>query len=646
MSIKIIFAVFLFAINSTCYSDLGGKIEKLNSSVKNIGGQQEDCSTCNIAAAGISNGYSDNGSMMRSCVETICSKKDFSLANTLNKIYDGATKTNSTYDKEIQPIINATSKEAANDKVTRGNALAEWIKNPPDLKNPAAIRIFNMFISLKTFSKFKFTANNGKIVIDTAQSRGVFSELSDEDFNKSVQIGGKILNAVLEKAITETDPARVQLVYGDGFQKRVDEIIGSFVDKQKQIEADPELNFLTKLQSFKELAAGEILKQQFLGTNQINPDAIANLNQSNSFLNLFVAVSKDPELKKMLDSPPIDIKKMIATLGTEKLLAERMALQKIVLSGAGPNLSTKCRTAFEMAQQVPPAQKDLNLFKSKVDGLKNNFLNKTKSLMCESAVQTYQSQTSSWSANFPLTKEQYLENMKNSLNRGLTDAKKWKQEYEEIARSPDKDTIYAIGVSGMKSEYNVATSSSDSICDNLMTNIVPDATNFLKNSFITGPMTIKHKDAGGICYHELGHKLFYFMKYQNNCTDKSQFAMTRACLLSIHSELSADEMAEETKVGLSGLDTKYESEDWADLISAQVDDKRSNFACLFAQKLKDEDYKQLSLKNTDSGDPHSSDLFRLLHLNFLKNGKTPVQCAQALSLRGEQPNFKNCLQAK
>ena len=362
--------------------------------------------------------------------------------------------------------------------------------------------------------------------------------------------------------------------------------------------------------------------------------------------NLFTAISKDPELKKMLDSPPIDMKKAIVSLGTEKLLKERDAQQQGVLSGTAPALSTKCRTAFEMAQQVLPSQKDLDVFKTKVDGLKNSFLDKTKSLMCESSAKNYQSQVSSWTANFPLTKEQYLANMKSSLNRGLAEAKKWKDQYDEIDRSPEKDTIYAIGVATLKPEYNGLTSSSDDICDNLMTNIVPDATNYFSNSFITGPMTIKHKDAGGICYHELGHKLFYFMKYQNTCADKSQFAKTRACLLSIHTELSPDEIAEQAKAGLVGGDTKYESEDWADLISAQVDDKASNFACLFAQKLKDEDYKQLSLRNADSSDPHSSDLFRLLHLNFLKNGKTPAQCEQALSARGEKANFKNCLQAQ
>lgn len=638
---KIIFAFALALTASIASADIGKKIEEINKSLKNAGGQPEECTTCYVAAAGVTT--DNNGSLMRGCVENICSKKEFSLADTLNKIYDGTTKSNSTYDSEIQPIINAMAKEDANDKVTRGNAYADWIKNPPDLKKPGAIRVFNMFTVLNSFSKFQFKAENGKAVIDIAKSRSAFPDISDDEFNKRVKVGGKILDAFVDKAITETDPARVQLVYGSGFKAKVDSVISSFADKQKQIETDPELNFLTKLQSFKEMASGEKIKQQFSATDQINPDAISNLNQANAVLNLFVAISKDPDFKKVLDSAPIDMKKAIATLGTEKILKEREQQQQGVLTGQTA-LSAKCRTAFETAQQVLPSQKDLDLFKTKVAGLKNNFLDKTKSLMCDSASKTYQSQVSSWSANFPLTKEQYLANMKTSLNRGLAEAKKWKQQYEEIDKSPDKETIYAIGVATLKPEYNSVTSSSDDVCDNLMTNIVPDATSYFSNSFVTGPMTIKHKDAGGICYHEMGHKLFHFMKYQNNCTDKSKFDKTRACLLSLHTELSAEELLLETSKKAFGGDTLYESEDWADLISGLVDDKASNFACLFAQKLNDEDYKQLSMKNSDSSDPHSSDLFRLLHLNFLKTGKNPTQCEQALSARGEKANFKNCLQ--
>lgn len=640
---KIIFA-FAFALTALIASaDIGKKIEEINKSLKNAGGQPEECTSCYVAAAGVTT--DNNGSLMRSCVENICSKKDFSLAHTLNKIYDGTTKPNATYDSEIQPIINAMAKEDANDKVTRGKTYAEWSKNPPDLKKPGAIRVFNMFTTLNSFSKFQFKAENGKAVIDVAKSRSAFPDISDEEFNKRVQIGEKILDAFLDKAISETDPARVQLVYGSGFKAKVDSVISSFSDKQKEIEADSELNFLTKLQSFKEMASGEKLKQQFAGTDQVNPDAIGNLNQANALLKLLVAISKDPDFKKMLDSAPIDIKKAISTLGTKKILKDREQQQQGILAGQAA-LSAKCRTAFETAQQVLPSQKDLNLFKTKVAGLKSNFLDKTKSLMCASSAKNYESQVSSWSANFPLTKEQYLANMKTSLTRRLTEAKKWKQQYEEIDKSPDKDTIYAIGVASLNPDENSVTSSSDDVCDNLMTNIVPDATSYFSNSFVIGPMPIKHKDASGICYHEMGHKLFHFMKYQNNCADKSQFDKTRACLLSLHTELSVEELLLETSKKAFGGDTQYESEDWADLISGLVDDKASNIACLFAQKLQNEDYKELSLRNANSSAPHSSDLFRLLHLNFLKTGKNPTQCERALSARGEKANFKNCLEVQ
>ncbi len=636
---KKIILFFLCLLPAVSMADLKEKIENVNVRLKNAGKPQEECTNCTVAAAGI---VANDGSAMKSCVESICTNKSLSLADTMDKIYDGAAKSNSTYDSEIAPLVKAITKEDATDKINRGNAYAEWLKNPPELKKPGAIRVFNMFTTLNIFSKFQFGVSNGKTVIDAAKSRSAFSDLSNEEFGKKVQIGGKILSAVMEKAITETDPARIQLVYGNGFKDKVNSVIASFAEKQKQIENDPDLEFLAKLQAFKKTASVENIKSQF-DFDQINPDAVGNLNQANSFLNLFVALSKDPEFQKMLDSPGIDMKKASLALGTEKILKDRNAIQQAVLSGETPASSAKCRTAFEIAQHVLPQQKDIDLFKTKISGLKSAFLEKTKSLVCDLSSKNYQDQVASWSANLPQTKEQHLANMKESLKRTLSQAKDWKAENDEIDKSPDKDTIYGIGISSLKPEYSNATSSSDNVCDNLMTNILPDATNYSSKSFVAGPLVVKHGDASGVCFHEMAHKLFHFMKYENTC-DKTKFGKVRACLLSNHTELSSEEMIEQLKAGLQVHgETKYESEDWADLISAQVDEKENNFACLFAQKLQAEDYKELSLKNFNDSGPHSSDLFRLLHLNFLKNGKIPAQCEQALSARGEKANFKNCL---
>ncbi|MEQ1665788.1 MAG: hypothetical protein ABL927_10470 [Bdellovibrionales bacterium] len=46
--------------------------------------------------------------------------------------------------------------------------------------------------------------------------------------------------------------------------------------------------------------------------------------------------------------------------------------------------------------------------------------------------------------------------------------------------------------------------------------------------------------------------------------------------------------------------------------------------------------------NADADDVHSSDFFRLLHLEFLKNGKLSSECLQALMAKNEKAQFSNC----
>lgn len=640
MSGKIILSIVL-AFSSYAHADLKKKIEEANANVKQVGNTQSECTTCYNTSAGLGG---DVASLMKSCVESICPAQDFSLSATYDKMIDRASKPDTKFDQEIAPLLSAIAKEDASEKTVRGNTQLEWLKNAKNLSEPGGIRTFNLFVSLNSFSKFQFKAENGKAVVDVEKSRALFPNLSDDDFRKRVQIGNKILDAFMNRAIPETDPARVQLFYpGDKFKERVNEVLSSFEEKGKKIASDPELNFLVNLNEFKEMASGEKLKSQFASSEQINPDLIQDLNQTNSLMDLFVSLSTDPEMKKLLDSPPIDIKKMATELRTEKLLRDRIEKQKSVLNGTNSAASSKCKVAFSMAQEGLPTQQQVDDFKKKVESIKGKFLGKTKGLMCSEAGRKYNDEVQGWIASLPLTRDQHMSNMKASLTRALEKSKNWKKQYNEIEKSPSRDTFYAVGIASLKEDYNESTSRADEVCKNLMPNILPDATAYFSKNFVAGPMVVEHEHAEGICHHELGHKLFHFMKYQNTCGDKSQFTKIRSCLLMNHSELTPEELLVESGKATFGGDSKYESEDWADLVSSMVDDKTNNFACLFARKMKNEDYATLSLRNSDSSDPHSSDLFRLLHLNFLKNGKIPTQCEHALSARGEKANFKNCL---
>jgi hypothetical protein len=177
------------------------------------------------------------------------------------------------------------------------------------------------------------------------------------------------------------------------------------------------------------------------------------------------------------------------------------------------------------------------------------------------------------------------------------------------------------------------SASVDEVCEAMMPNLLPDAASLLNKGIVAGPLAVKLKEAEGITFHELGHKLYQHLKIDSSCVDKLKFSKIQRCLAQNH--------------GIEdGKENIYESEDFADLISASLDKQKANFSCLFTRKLRPEDYRKLSLRNEALSGDHSSDLFRLLHINFIKTGKIPEQCQQALAARGEKANFANCLKAK
>ncbi|RYY38515.1 hypothetical protein EON62_00395 [archaeon] len=169
----------------------------------------------------------------------------------------------------------------------------------------------------------------------------------------------------------------------------------------------------------------------------------------------------------------------------------------------------------------------------------------------------------------------------------------------------------------------------DQICAGLIVDPTPDATTYDGKTFIAGPLPIKHENQDGFTYHELAHKLAIFLKYQSSC-DKVATTKVSNCLSGLHPELATDEKL------------KYDEEDWADLLSARVNET-THAACVYSTRTKKEEYKSYSLRNSNAADSHSSPLFRLLHIQYLRSGKIPQQCVAALSARGERTQFTNCL---
>jgi hypothetical protein len=638
MQIKIAlsFIVIVFSINA--YGDLGSKIESLNKSVR----LDDDCAKCTTAQYYTSTTVSN----MQRCVETLCPDANFSLAAVQMKTYVRAAGTDSTYNSEIQPLVNSIARESAKESLARANGVMNYLKDPPPSTDQSAARLFNLLYGLRSLDKYKITNDdNGNPIIDEKKSRAEDPALSDADFKFRVNIANKFLAKYIEtRPFTSVEPTELKLMYTDqGLDARIKVTIAEIQRKRKELMQNADFKFLTSVPGMLDSMSDKNLTAPFVDGN-VDSEGLLNLNRNMIGLTFLLQSSTDPEFRKLLESRPIDVKTYVQQNDLETIYRDRIEKGQQALNSKGDLLAPKCRYAYELAQQVLPSQSDLDQFMPRVDPMKQAFAGKTKDLICSSENNKYQNEVASWEPKYPQTKEQFQQALKKNLQRKLQDQLKWRTEFNSIENSPNKNSIYMMSLSSLRADENSPTSDIDSLCDDLTPSIIPDATDYYVNRFIVGPVVISDpKNAKGITFHELGHKLWAYFKGSNSCaTSQDWFKNARSCLLENHSDLTAPDMQKQKALLESGTTTKYEEEDWADMISAKVN-PNNNFACIFARSLKSDDYKDFSLQNSNDSDVHSSYLFRLLHFTYLSTGQIPEVCNEALSDQGEKANFKNCM---
>ena len=79
---KIIWAIFILSLSFNAFAGLDEEVRNLNATARNVGNQP--CLTCNIEGP---ESKKDSGALMRSCVEAICSNKDFFYDKIVNESY-------------------------------------------------------------------------------------------------------------------------------------------------------------------------------------------------------------------------------------------------------------------------------------------------------------------------------------------------------------------------------------------------------------------------------------------------------------------------------------------------------------------------------------------------------------------------------
>jgi hypothetical protein len=587
---------------------------------------------------------------MKNCVQLLCPDPQLSLTKTFANVRQSASQPNPEFDKDFLPLIAAEAKADKKKELAVNTSLLQWMKNPVPLTDPKAAQLANFFQTINDIKKFASRPDkNGKSVLDFKGSRSAFPALNDQEYALKFQAAAKIQSLLKEKAFPTTDPIRLQLNFpGPKLDQHIDLVLHDIAKKLAEVGRSVRMEALTQLVGYHEAISFDQLKKDYQ-SGELNAEQLQQLNSLSAQATVFQAMAKDPELYNLIPlKTSADVVKI--SQGNElksRLMDENKKLQA-QLSDPKDTDSIYCRAAFASAQEYLPTEADLREFRKRAEEMKASFIAQVKDLRCENMERGLNLEMNSWIASLPQSRESFKKSLRETLQEQLkTTERAGKSVIETLNNSPGKDAVAGIMVA-MKaepkpSEINYAPMSEvDKACARMIPTPLPDATKFGSSNFVVGPLTVKFKDAKGVTYHELSHKLYHGLITGGGCKSNQEwFQKVQKCLAENHTEKGFTAYTQEQMKVLSLRASTYESEDFADLISTHVDNSK-NTACIFTRQHDEQEYSRFSLANPSPDDPHSSDLFRLLHIEFLKNGKLPESCERALASRGEKATFKNC----
>lgn len=161
---------------------------------------------------------------------------------------------------------------------------------------------------------------------------------------------------------------------------------------------------------------------------------------------------------------------------------------------------------------------------------------------------------------------------------------------------------------------------------------IPDSNDMAYNhigAIKVGWGTVRDLGSGSaVLGHELGHRLDnIFKSIKMSGKSQERYNEIRACLTKGHSE------------GEGKIKGQYLDEDWGDFVAAESSDKNSdNFKCVyFDWDVVLKDPGSLSLIEPDKTSRHSSDYFRIIHLERQMGRELPESCKKAVN--EERPGF-------
>gem|GEM_PF-6671034 len=584
----------------------------------------------------------------RQCVEELCPNSSVGYANQVDEALGLDISNDRFYQMGIKTLLNREGVDAARNSIDRSNQMLEWLKSGGEvISNRKAVRVLNVLVAITDLQKFEVKEASGALNVDEEASRRKLSGLSDKDYlarKNSVQF---ILDYASGKygeirPLSTTDPATLQIRYRpEALEKKIQGILTDHSNIVARLKNSPEFKVLMEQPYYLELFDTTRL-QRILATNRFTSEDLFAVNNSFNNLKMLDVLLTQSRNMGSLDRD-YDVTKIPDFAKTKSYIREtaKKASDRLKAYTSGTYRNETCETSYRLGQGVLPSREQLSLWNRKKNDLKRKFLDQVKTRISTVSGQRLDQLAAHWYLVPPLSKEAHRSQLLKRLQSIRERNHKERESTKQLEKSKDRDFLLALAIqlnASHRAEESDQISGEEGsnelkkiqeACRKMLPQVVPDKTSIRTGGIVVGPQSITQGTLGdGVVYHELGHNLSAYLGGLSS--SKKSRAWRREvgqCLRSMHKTSGA----------------QFEEEDFADLMPVLIDKTLGNPECIYTRKgASDQPYSSSSLTTVGSG-PHSTSLFRLLHIEKALNGRLPQSCQDAVSLHGGPSSFKNCV---
>ncbi len=296
-----------------------------------------------------------------------------------------------------------------------------------------------------------------------------------------------------------------------------------------------------------------------------------------------------------------------------------------------------CMSRILTAEKISPKKLDIELLNKFYNKLNDNLKSKN-ALMSTKTSELFSSYVSKLIKSHLKEKSEYLKNVHDTIGSEI-------QNIEEAINYYDKEENKNAGQQWALFEYydftkepkDILFDDLEGLCYEFEEEIhLNDKTSLLHGGYLRTSWYVLEdltKNAG-ILWHEIGHQYDYFSSLNQGSKESLEnMEKINSCQNYLH-----------TTMTIQGMHPtfQYIGEDFADLFGAYyANSDGHNLGCKLLTKDESGEY-DLSLKNLDEEDNHSSALFRALHWHIVSGKKLPDSCSQLLK-QNYYSYLKSCI---